>query len=172
MVCGKVVQHLNEEWVQKPLTERAHSEGTSRRTGHRELHSTAWLRGPSSHWYCQRLYFCFFSAVCLITSRCFFRSCKTLFLSCDCNYGSSVITIQSWPRYLDFHQTGFQSMPREEGQACCRSAQVVSFTSLSFTVFENQPNQKKTSMRCKVLVYLGYLSLYWKVGQEEPVSWK
>ena len=36
-----VAQRLNEECVQKPFTERTHSEGTSRRTGHRERHTSA-----------------------------------------------------------------------------------------------------------------------------------
>lgn len=42
MVCGLVAQRLNEECVQKPVTERTHSEGTSRRTGHRKCRNAAW----------------------------------------------------------------------------------------------------------------------------------
>lgn len=42
VVCGLVAQRLNEECVQKPLTERTHSEGTSRRTGHHRCHNSAW----------------------------------------------------------------------------------------------------------------------------------
>lgn len=34
-----VAQSLNEEWAQKPLMERTHSEGTS--NGHRKRHNTA-----------------------------------------------------------------------------------------------------------------------------------
>lgn len=44
MVCGLFAQRLNEECVQKPVTERTHSEGTSRRTGHRKRRNTAWRR--------------------------------------------------------------------------------------------------------------------------------
>lgn len=34
MVCGLFVRRLNEECVQKPVTERTHSEGTSQHKGH------------------------------------------------------------------------------------------------------------------------------------------
>lgn len=86
MVCGVVAQRLNEECVQKPLTERTHSEGTSRRTGHRKLHNTAWrhtLLLPHTHYYtlytvCQimsvslRFFFSLFNTVPLrVSIQCF-----------------------------------------------------------------------------------------------------
>lgn len=70
VVWGLIVQRLNEECVQKPSVERTHSEGTSRRTGHRKHHSTP----GATHTLTHRCSLAFYTSASLLFLFFFFSS--------------------------------------------------------------------------------------------------